>query len=84
MEEKEIRIDGLTEKQVKMLDAMWSVGSQEDFDEWFDNLSYEETQMANQLKELLVFAVMDAVCEEEEEKSLGSVKNYLKKFMLEK
>lgn len=82
MNDKEIKIDGLTKEQVKMLDMMWSVGSPEDFQEWLDNLSYEERQMAHQLKEVLVYAVMDAVCAEEEEQSLTSVKNYLKKFML--
>lgn len=83
MDDKEIRIDGLTERQVRMLDAMWSVGSSEEFDDWYDNLSDEEAAMADELKNILVYAVMDAMMEKEKEE-LSDVKEYLKKFMLNK
>jgi hypothetical protein len=83
MDDKEIRIDGLTPEQVRMLNDMWSLGSSEEFELWYESLDDDEVQMADQLKEMLVYAVMDAMLEKEKEE-MADVKKYLKKFMLNK
>ncbi len=83
MDDKEIRIDGLTPEQVRMLNDMWSLGSSEEFELWYESLDDDEVQMADQLKEMLVYAVMDAMLEKEKEE-MADVKEYLKKFMLKK
>lgn len=83
MNDKEIRIDNLTKTQVKMLDKMWSMPSTEDFEEWYNSLSEEEMEMADQLRSLLIMAVLDTMVETDHEpEDLSQARNYLKKFML--
>lgn len=83
MEDREIRIDNLTKEQIEMLDMMWNIGDPEEFNEWYDNLSYEEAQMANSLKLLLFMAILESAADEQV-MDLSLAKNYLKKFQLKK
>ena len=83
MNEREIKIDGLTKQQIAMLDEMWSLGSSEEFEIWYSSLSDEEVTMADYLKYILVYAVMDAMLDQDETNCIEA-KEYLKKFMLKK
>lgn len=83
MNDKEIRIDGLTEEQIKMLDMMWNIGTTEEFDDWYDNLSVEEAQMANSLKLMLFMAILESA-DDEQTMDVSDAKSYLKKFRLKK
>jgi len=79
MNDKEIRIDGLTPEQVQMLDMMWSIDSYQDYQDWLDSMSYEEAQMAEQLQTLLILATMDEAFEVD---ACTEAREYLKKFQL--
>jgi hypothetical protein len=54
-----ITIDGLTTRQVDMLDYMWTIDSYEDLLDWQQSLSYEERQMSETLVELVTLAEID-------------------------
>lgn len=80
MNDKEIRIDGLTPEQVQMLDMMWSIETYQDYQDWIDNLTLEEAIMAQELQALLLVEVL----EHELEEDCSFAKEYLKKFQLKK
>lgn len=73
---KHIEIHGLSAKQVKMLDTLWSLKSREDLEEWMESLTTNEFKMAIALQELLVLEYTDEI------KDMSMAKNYLKKFRL--
>lgn len=53
-------IDGLTKDQVKMLDFMWNeLDSEQDFLDWYDNLSPVEQQEADLLQRLVIMGSLD-------------------------
>ena len=54
-----IRIDGLTDMQVKFLDKLWSMDTQEEVDAWFRTLSDDDLNMAATLHEILVIQVLE-------------------------
>ena len=54
-----IRIDGLTDRQVKFLDKLWSMDTQEEVDAWFRTLSDDDLNMAATLHEMLVSQVLE-------------------------
>lgn len=74
---KDIEINGLTPEQVQMLDMMWSIESSDDMDDWLSSLSERDMQIAGQLKNLLMLALIDETVEDFE-----VAKNYLKKYQL--
>lgn len=83
MSGREIRINGLTQEQISMLDLMWNLQTQDDYHEWYGGLSESQADMADSLKLLLFLAILESAAEEEVE-DLSIANNYLKKFMLEK
>ena len=58
-----IRIDGLTERQVKFLDKMWSMDTQEEVSAWFRTLSDDDLNMAVTLHEMLVSQMLEQTAE---------------------
>lgn len=54
-----ITIDGLTTRQVDMLNLMWTIDSYADLLDWQQSLSYEERQMSETLVELVALAEID-------------------------
>jgi hypothetical protein len=78
MNDKEIRIDGLSVEQVQMLDMMWSIESYQDYQDWIDNLTHEDAVMAQELQNLLMIEMF----EHELDDDVGIAKEYLKKFQL--
>ena len=60
-----IRIDGLTDRQVKFLDKMWSMDTQEEVAAWFQTLSDDDLNMAVTLHEMLVSQMLEQPAEED-------------------
>ena len=78
MNDKEIKIDGLSAEQVQMLDMMWSIESYQDYQDWIDNLTHEDAVMAQKLQNLLMIEMF----EHELDDDVNIAKEYLKKFQL--
>jgi hypothetical protein len=55
----EITINGLTNEQTALLDYMWSLTSEDDFDDWYMELDDDTRQQVDLMQLLLVHAYMD-------------------------
>ena len=75
-----MRIEGLNEEQVEMLDFMWSLDSMEEFEEWRATLDRRERLMADSLQKMVLLAALDDILETE--KSYPDAKKLLKQFQL--
>lgn len=60
-----VTIDGLTTKQVEMLDTMWNIDSAEDYTEWKETLNSTDRKMVILLEEMIVLAELDNLQDEE-------------------
>ena len=60
-----IRIDGLTDRQVKFLDKMWSMDTQEEVSAWFRTLSDEDLNMAVTLHAMLISQMLEQPAEDD-------------------
>jgi|DEB0MinimDraft_10_1074344.scaffolds.fasta_scaffold08910_6 hypothetical protein len=67
-----MRIEGLTQAQCDMLDAMWALDTAEELYNYFQTLSNEEYQIAITLQEILI-----QECEEDEVKNTNMAKQML-------
>jgi hypothetical protein len=79
-----ITIDGLTTRQVKMLDHMWAINSHENLLEWQESLSYEDRQMSETLLDLVILAEIDDMLSSKEthidaDKLISKIKKAIKK-----
>lgn len=54
-----IMLDGLTPKQVNMLNYMWAIDSYADLLDWQESLSYRDRQMSETLVDLVTLAEID-------------------------
>lgn len=70
-----MRIEGLTQAQCDMLDAMWALDTAEELYTYFQSLSAEEYQMALTLQEMLI-----QECEEEQVENINLAKKMLKEI----
>ena len=77
---KEITINGLTDKQVAMLDIMWELNSQEEFNDWVSTLSTDDRELAEQLYWLLLIEIAESDTDED----YTEANEVLKAFMLKK
>ena len=75
-----MRIDGLNEEQVEMLDFMWSLDSMEEFEEWKATLDRRERLLADTLQRMVLMAALDDALETE--KAYPDAKKLLKQFQL--
>jgi hypothetical protein len=78
--DKQISINGLTDKQVAMLDIMWSLNSQEEFNDWVSGLEDEDCKLAEQLYWLLLIEIAESDTDED----YTEANEVLKAFMLKK
>lgn len=74
-----IEIQGLTQKQVDMLDTMWAFDEKEEFDEWFHSLCEVDKKLAEVLAELVRLELLE---EELPKQKYGKLSKTLQKFML--
>ena len=75
-----MRIEGLNEEQVEMLDFMWSLDSMEEFEEWKSGLDRRERLLADTLQRMVLMAALDDALETE--KAYPDAKKLLKQFQL--
>jgi transcriptional regulator of NAD metabolism len=68
-----IRFEGLTPKQVEMLDKLWSMDTSEQVLEWMKSLNDDDFRMAVTLQEM----VIDALLEQPAEQDLSLAKQAL-------
>jgi hypothetical protein len=59
MNNREINIEKLTEYQVEMLDIMWSLDSQSDFESWYELLDKEDQLLADLLVRMIVIETVE-------------------------
>ena len=60
-----IQIDGLNDKQVQMLDKLWTCDTTDDVLEWMNTLSKEDFFMAVTLQEMLLDEMIAMPAEED-------------------
>jgi hypothetical protein len=75
-----MRIEGLNEEQVEMLDFMWSLDSMEEFEEWKSGLDRRERLLADTLQRMVLMAALDDALAVE--KAYPDAKKLLKQFQL--
>jgi hypothetical protein len=73
-----IQIDGLKEYQVKLLDLMWSINSDEEYENFKSSLSEDMMNEVDTLEQLLVLATID----DEVTDNFDLAKEALSKFAL--
>ena len=71
-----IRIEGLTTKQVEMLDKLWSFDTTDEVLEWMKSLSDEDFKMAVTLQEM----VLDQLLEQPAEDDVTEAQSMLRKM----
>jgi len=54
-----IRIDGLTTEQCRLLDCIWAIQDQEEFESWYCTLQYRTMQEVESLLELIRQEMME-------------------------
>lgn len=74
-----IQIDGLTQEQCDMLDIMWTLDSEEEFLEWYDNiLSPKEQLQCDLLQRLVLLETFDELLSHE--RKFPEANDVLRKF----
>ena len=59
-----MRIEGLTEHQVELLDTMWAIEEFTELEEWMDTLSKEDRFEAESLQRLVVLETFEELLEQ--------------------
>jgi hypothetical protein len=59
-----MRIEGLTQHQVELLDEMWEIQEFEDLEQWMDTLCPEDRQEAEALQRLVVLETFEELLEQ--------------------
>jgi transposase len=72
-----ITIDGLTKRQVKMLDKMWAIDGYDEYMEWKTTLCYAQKQQVDTLEQLVMLAETDQMVDD-----LTEANDVLKKVMM--
>jgi len=73
-----IQIEGLTQYQVEMLDHMWSLKTQEEYEDWLSLLCEEDLLIARSLAMLIALECLD----KEMDPNYRLAKEVLNKFAL--
>ena len=55
----ELRIDGLTVEQVRLMNCIWAIDDKEEFVSWFGTLPYRTMQEVESLLEVLRLEMME-------------------------
>ena len=73
-----ITINGLTKRQVFLLDKMWSIDSAADYEEWKSGLNESTMNTVDTLEQMVLLAELDQIEDTECDKAMS----LLGKFML--
>jgi hypothetical protein len=60
-----MRIEGLTEHQVELLDTMWAIEEYTDLEEWMATLSRADRMEAQRLQQLVVLEAFEDLMEKD-------------------
>jgi hypothetical protein len=74
-----ISITDLTVRQCRLLDTMWQLQSQEEFESWLEELAPKERREVHALKQVLLHELMEISLHETDFEESGRV---LQKFSL--
>jgi len=55
----ELRIDGLTDEQLRLLECIWAIQDSKEFESWYCTLPYRTMQEVESLLELIRFEMME-------------------------
>lgn len=77
-----LTIDGLTKKQVQMLDEMWSIDDEYEFLDWYENLSKKDQHECDMLQRLILIEAFDAAMTKEND--FSDANEALAKFRIQK
>ncbi len=81
MSEPRITINGLSPRQVKMLDVMWNLQTPEDYFEWYESLTEPMQRQADILQRMLILAMSDEMVTEDR-RDYQEAREVLGKFTL--
>lgn len=81
MSEPRITINGLSPRQVKMLDVMWNLQTPEDYFEWYESLTEPMQRQADILQRMLILAMSDDMIKEDR-RDYQEAREVLGKFTL--
>jgi hypothetical protein len=59
-----MRIEGLTERQVELLDTMWAIKEYDDLEEWMKTLCRADRIEAENLQRLVILETFEELMEE--------------------
>ena len=76
-----IQIENLTPYQVEMLDIMWSLETQEEYETWYDLLDDDDQKLADTLQRMVILASFDEMVDATK---YTDAKQVLKKFALQR
>ena len=76
-----IQIENLTPYQVEMLDIMWSLETQEEYETWYDLLDEDDQKLADTLQRMVILASFDEMVDATK---YTDAKQVLKKFALQR
>jgi hypothetical protein len=72
-----ITINGLTKRQVFLLDKMWSIDSASDYEEWKSGLSEQTMNTVDTLEQMVLLAELDDLQDCECDKAMGLLSKYM-------
>jgi hypothetical protein len=70
----ELRIDGLTDEQCRLLDCIWAIQDSQEFESWYCTLPYRTMQEVESLLELVRLEMMERYLDMD---SLSTARAYL-------
>ena len=74
-----MRIEGLTERQVELLDTMWEIEEFTELEAWMETLSREDKFQAENLQRLVILETFEEMLEQE---GYPDAKRVIDKFRL--
>lgn len=77
-----LTIDGLTKKQVQMLDEMWSIDTEYEFLDWYEQLTEKDQHECDMLQRLILIEAFDAAMTKEND--FTEANEALAKFRIKK
>jgi hypothetical protein len=72
-----ITINGLTKRQVFLLDKMWSIDSAADYEEWKSGLNESTMNTVDTLEQMVLLAELDEIGDAECDKAMGLLGKYM-------
>lgn len=70
-----IRIDGLNQKQIELLDKLWTCDTTDEVLEWMTSLSDEDFQMAVTLQGMVIDAMLEKPAEDDVSMAQSMLRN---------